>query len=79
MSGWIEPPDPRVPGEYWLTRRSADAASGYDLELPDIRVQRRWAPQERAWITGEYPGRQRMEAKLGCFHSNNGWRLEGPA
>ena len=28
MSGWIEPPNSKEPGEFWLTRRNADAAPG---------------------------------------------------
>jgi hypothetical protein len=72
MSGWIKPPNPSVEAEYWLTCRSADAAPGYDLGLPDIRVRYRWVPDREVWITGYYEDGQ---AELCCFHSNNGWRL----
>lgn len=75
-AGWIEPPDKAIPGEYWLTRRDADAIDGYGGFGTDIRVIYCWAPSENAWITGTYQGRQRPEPKLSCLHSNNGWRLE---
>jgi hypothetical protein len=73
-TGWIEPQNPTVSAEYELTRRSADAAPGYDCGLPDIRVTYRWNGQG-AWVSGYYQGRQRREPNLVCLHSNNGWRL----
>jgi hypothetical protein len=75
---WIEPEDKSLVADYWLTRRSADCAPGYDLRLPDIRVAFRWNGKD-AWITGERQGLQRMEPILSCKHGNNGWRIEGPA
>ena len=76
--GWIAPPDPTIVAEYWLTRRSADAAPGYDLGLPDIRVKYRWNGSD-AWVTGYYEGIQRREPVLCCLHGGNGWRLERQA
>lgn len=73
--GWITPPNPSVSAEYTLTRRSADAAPGYDHCLPDISVTYRWAGSEGAWISGYYQGRQRREPNFVCLHANNGWRL----
>jgi hypothetical protein len=75
---WIEPQDKTLVADYWLTRRSADAAPGYDLGLPDIRIVCRWNGCD-AWVTGERQGLQRMEPILACKHGNNGWRIEGPA
>ncbi len=75
---WIEPQDKTLVADYWLTRRSADSAPGYDLGLPDIRIVCRWNGKD-AWVTGERQGLQRMEPILACKHGNNGWRIEGPA
>jgi hypothetical protein len=81
MAGWIDPPDQTVAAEYWVTRRSADAAPGYDHGLPDIRVRYRWVTPglmgTGSWITGYFQGIQRREAMLACLHSANGWRIEG--
>jgi hypothetical protein len=75
QAGWVEPADPTTPAEYELTRRSADAAPGYDLELPDLRVKYRWNGRG-AWISGYYAGAgEQLRAKLVCLHSNNGWRF----
>lgn len=73
MDGWIEPPNPEISGEYWLTRRNADAVNGYGGFSNDKRVKYRWIPHARAWRT-----------KLKLFdgmdyvglHSNNGWRID---
>jgi hypothetical protein len=73
---WIEPLNPKVRKSWWLTRRSADTAPGYDLGIPDIRVNYIWNGRD-AWITGERKGLQRMEPVLSCLHGNNGWRIEG--
>jgi hypothetical protein len=75
---WIEPQDTKLVADYWLTRRNADSAPGYDLGLPDLRVKYRWNGHN-AWVTGEYQGRQRIEPVLSCLHGNNGWRIEGMA
>ena len=79
MSGWIEPPDPTVAAEYWITRRSADAEPGGDLGLPDFRACYRWVPESGAWITGYDLGIRGRAARMGLLHPANGWRIEGPA
>lgn len=71
MSGWVVPPDETVSAEYWLTRRDADAAPGYETGLPDIRQLHKWNHHFRAW------GTTRDDCVM--LHSNNGWRLEEPA
>ncbi len=78
MTGYIEPPNPRVAADYWVTRRSADAAPGYDLGLPDLRARYHWNGNG-AWITGYRDGIRGRAPNLSCLHSNNGWRVEGPA
>lgn len=78
-TGYIQPSDPSIVADYWVTRRRADTFPGYDLELPDIREIYRW--NGSAWIVG-YRGNDATlsyEAVLSCLHSNNGWRIEGPA
>ena len=74
--GWIEPPNPKVPADYELTRRRADAKPGYEIDLPDISVVYRWNGNG-AWVTGYYQGARRGEPSLFLLHANNGWRL-GP-
>jgi hypothetical protein len=76
MSGWLKPSDPTA-ADYWVTRRSADAAPGYDLGLPDLRVRYLWNGD--VWVTGYHRGALGMDVELGCLHANNGWRIEGPA
>jgi hypothetical protein len=71
---WIEPNDKSVVADYRLTRRSIDAAAGYDLGLPDVEVTYRWNGCN-AWISGYRDGIQRREAVLVCLHANNGWRI----
>jgi hypothetical protein len=76
--GYIKPSDPHVSADYWVTRRSADAAPGYDLKLPDMRFCFRWNGNG-AWITGYREGIPGGGAILSGLHSNNGWRIEGAA
>ena len=75
--GQIEPPNPKVAGEYELTRRDADATAGYELGLPDRRVTYRWNGAG-SWVTGHYDGRQGPTVALSVLHGNNGWRIVGP-
>lgn len=84
VPGWIEPPDPTVSAEYWLTRRNVDAVDGYGGFSEDVRVKYRWAPGSNAWITGYtrlFDGKNRMSClhsnnRMSCLHSNNGWRID---
>lgn len=76
--GWIEPKDRSRRAEYWLTCRSADAAPGYDLGLPDRRLLYMWNGHD-AWITGTRWGVPPEVPILSCLHSNNGWRIEEKA
>jgi hypothetical protein len=84
-TGWITPPDPNISGDYWVTRRRADAAPGYGTDLPDIRERYHWdggawMPGYGAWITGYwYDAQGRKRPTRSCLHSNNGWRIEGAA
>jgi len=75
MRGFVEPPDPHIAAEYWITRRSSDASPGYDLGLPDLRCRYRWNGNG-AWIVGYYNGMRGREAVLSCLPVNNGWRIE---
>ena len=76
--GWVIPDDPSVVADYWLTRREADTKPGYGGFAENIRVKYRWNGNG-AWVAGYYHGRQRREPSLCSLHTNNGWRLEGPA
>jgi hypothetical protein len=75
-AGWLEPPNPQVAADYWVTRRSSDAAWACDLGLPEIRVRYRWDGQG-AWMTGDhYEATQWREPVRVLLPLANGWRIE---
>jgi len=73
---WLIPTARTVTAEYWVTRRSADAAPGYDLGGDDIRVRCKWVPDQQAWLSGSYWTRQGDRPAFACKSLANGWRIE---